>query len=101
MVTVRKVLLTIVTVILSPGSNLKKINDENQHANRRANQSAALAALLVLLIAVTAQAYAEPYVDRDTNNVELFSLIASAVVLMIGTHHLLDAMPIGWSPVRC
>lgn len=95
----RKVLLTIVTVILSPGSNLKKINDENQHANRRANQSAALAALTLLVVAITAQAYTEPYVDRDINNAELFSLVASAFVLLFGTHpadaiHLADHLPI-------
>ena len=80
----RKCVLTVTTLLLSPGFDVSASDDAAHEDHMKANEQGALVSLTIVMFAVTMQAWAQPYVDPDVNRAELFALMASYFVLLVG-----------------
>jgi hypothetical protein len=80
----RKSSLAIATIILSPGANIRKVDNPDEHHKARVNQAAALFTATLLGIAAITQAQYLPYRTRVLNHAELISLASSFLILMLG-----------------
>ena len=83
-VTVRKCVLTVTTILISNGYDVDTVSDPKHEQHMKDNEKGALVSLTIVMFAVTLQAWAEPYVDPDVNRAELFSLLGSYFVLLVG-----------------
>jgi hypothetical protein len=83
-VTIRKCVLTVTTILLSPGTDVSTTADPQHEEHMKANEKGALISLTVVMFAVTMQAWAQPYVDPDVNRAELFALMGNYFVLLVG-----------------
>eukprot|EP01051_Picozoa_sp_SAG22_P003124 SAG22_NODE_148_length_17459_cov_18.266359_5_plen_3015_part_00 len=79
-VTMRKCLITVVTMMWAPA----KSSTVKDHVTTSKNVAAALLSLAIIMLFLVAHTWAQPYVDVDVNKAELVSLMTQYIVLLMG-----------------